>query len=339
MPSGHLYGWDESGNDWVKVECNADGKLYVDATLILENPPTEDEASKAPSSEWAYDHWKDVSAHHVKYTDVESRAAIFNILNQWGQVTGNFNFNGKGIVKLRSFELDSFTESISKMYFFGDGDGSQIKSYGLDDLGAYTNLNWLIFNGVTYVSVIRTDTFQAALDDYLEESPTDGVSDKAPTSNWAYDHENDSSIHFPKYTDLEAQQAVNLDGDLYLSLPGLSFVPKYPHTDAHQYFVDGSMRIEAAGIDVRCAVILPEGCTVTAVIVDGDAGAASQTWTLLRVLRDGRSSVNMESATVQTEDTSISYATIDNITYLYLITCLGLTTNDVIYNARIKYTL
>jgi len=32
---------------------------------FLENPPTEDEASKAPTSEWAFDHAADANAHHT----------------------------------------------------------------------------------------------------------------------------------------------------------------------------------------------------------------------------------------------------------------------------------
>jgi len=37
----------------------------------------------------------------------------------------------------------------------------------------------------------------------LEENPTD-IATKAPTSSWAYDHENDASAHHAKYTDGEA---------------------------------------------------------------------------------------------------------------------------------------
>lgn len=42
---------------------------------ILENPPTEDEAAKAPTSEWAFDHNANAAAHHAKYTDAEAIAA------------------------------------------------------------------------------------------------------------------------------------------------------------------------------------------------------------------------------------------------------------------------
>ncbi len=88
MAGGYLFGWDETGEEWVKVECNADGRLYVDASLILEDDPTDNELSKAPTSNWAYDHDADESAHHLKYTAVNSRAAIGDILNSSGGLTG-----------------------------------------------------------------------------------------------------------------------------------------------------------------------------------------------------------------------------------------------------------
>lgn len=75
MPGVYLQGWDSVAKKWVKIICDAAGKLMIDPTLILENPPTEDESKKAPSSEWAYDHWKAAGAHHVKYTDLEAQTA------------------------------------------------------------------------------------------------------------------------------------------------------------------------------------------------------------------------------------------------------------------------
>lgn len=45
--------------------------LPVDPTDFLEDTPTEDEAEKAPTSEWAFDHDADVDAHHTKFTIAE----------------------------------------------------------------------------------------------------------------------------------------------------------------------------------------------------------------------------------------------------------------------------
>lgn len=75
MPGGYLYGWDSVNEVWVKLVCDANGKLKIDPALILENPPTEDEAKKGATSEWCFDHDANVSAHHTKFTAAEAQAA------------------------------------------------------------------------------------------------------------------------------------------------------------------------------------------------------------------------------------------------------------------------
>lgn len=67
-----IYGWDNVNEVPVKLICSADGKLIIDPSDMLENPPTSGETAKAPQSDWAYDHWKDTDAHHTKYTDTEA---------------------------------------------------------------------------------------------------------------------------------------------------------------------------------------------------------------------------------------------------------------------------
>jgi len=66
--------------DMTKAVYDAGDNGVVDAVDSisdhLENPPTEDEATKAPTSEWAFDHDADVDAHHAKYTDAEAVAAV-----------------------------------------------------------------------------------------------------------------------------------------------------------------------------------------------------------------------------------------------------------------------
>jgi len=69
----HLMAWYAAGPAWKEVLCDVNGKMIVDPTAILENPPTEDEAGKAPTSEWAFDHDADAAAHHAKYTDGEAQ--------------------------------------------------------------------------------------------------------------------------------------------------------------------------------------------------------------------------------------------------------------------------
>lgn len=72
----HLMAYHLPTTTWKKVFCDVNGKLIVDPTAILENPPVEDNASKAATSEWCYDHWKLANAHHAKYTDAEARASF-----------------------------------------------------------------------------------------------------------------------------------------------------------------------------------------------------------------------------------------------------------------------
>ncbi len=68
MGASYLWGWDATpgAERWRKVLVNDEGKLIIDPSEIFENPPTEDEAGKAPTSEWAHDHDANVDAHHAQ---------------------------------------------------------------------------------------------------------------------------------------------------------------------------------------------------------------------------------------------------------------------------------
>ena len=100
MAGTYLFGWDSVNSKWVKLVCDADGKLKIDPTLILENPPTEDLATKAASSEWSYDHWKNASAHHAKFTAAEARASIGNIFGSDGHADNQINMSHFGFTYL-----------------------------------------------------------------------------------------------------------------------------------------------------------------------------------------------------------------------------------------------
>ena len=80
MSGAFLWGWDATNEVWVKCVVNEDGKLIINPTGFLENPPTEDEAAKAPTSEWAFDHDADPAAHHAKYTDIDVLFAHYNLV-------------------------------------------------------------------------------------------------------------------------------------------------------------------------------------------------------------------------------------------------------------------
>ncbi len=339
MASAFLYGWDETGEEWVRVECNSDGKLHIDATLILEDSPTDGELLKAPTSNWAFDHDANADAHHAKYTDTESRLAINDLIDSAGVFAADLDINYNKIINVEQLHFlagptDTYRLEIVK------SSGSSNFYFRCMLIGTgFVNSAFLMWNGSGYYEVVRKDTFQGILDDYLEDVPTDGVVNKAPTSNWAYDHENLSSVHHTKYTNADAQAAVNLDGDLFMSIGGIAFKALNPDTDQVHYNVDGTLIIDADDVSINTPIILPHGCTVTACLVDGNAGATSQTVSFFRVDNTTHGSALLAQVAVGTEDTSIVNAVIDNENYHYCINITLLDTADEIYYARIKYTL
>lgn len=83
-------------------------------------------------------------------------------------------------------------------------------------------------------------------------------------------------------------------------------------------------------------VYLPHGAVVTAAIVYGSD--ALNMWGLNRIALDSSSGDEMALWFVNQEVTEIDHATIDNSAYKYSI-FVTLGANDMVYSARIKYTL
>lgn len=94
-------------------------------------------------------------------------------------------------------------------------------------------------------------------------------------------------------------------------------------------------RLELDGdMYVYIPVHLPQGAVVTAVKVYGTGSADS--WTLYRG-NFGYSNYTMASDNIGSEDTSISYATIDNSSHKYTLKIDG-SNGEELYGARITYT-
>ena len=57
---------EDGSGVWHVPVCDSNGylKINLDISTLLENPPTEDEDEKAPTSEWAYDHAADYEKHN-----------------------------------------------------------------------------------------------------------------------------------------------------------------------------------------------------------------------------------------------------------------------------------
>lgn len=338
MPGGYLYGWPDGGPKWIKIACTAAGKLIADVSAIFENPPTEDLATKAPTSEWAYDHWKDAAAHHVKYTDADARDSMLDMWDSNGWATRNLRMQFNNIEDLEGFVMKNTLADTWKTVFTQQTGNANIYTYGMDGVTP-KKVDWNIYNGSAYSLVVLASSFQTNLALFLEETPTNGVVNKGPTSNWAFDHDADASAHHAKYTDAEAQAACNLDGDLYWSCPGTLFCPQEPEIDDIAKSISGWVRADVDNIIFVCPVMLPDGTTVTGAVVYGNAAAEAETWTLRRIKLTDVTNVAMATAVIGTEDTTIANEVINNSLYTYLFYTTSLDTNDQIYGARISYIL
>ncbi len=123
----------------------------------------------------------------------------------------------------------------------------------------------------------------------------------------------------------------------FLSIPGGSWIPINP--DVQNVFVQRNLaRADATGIFFSAPVNLPQGAIVTACIVHGNAGATAETWELSRTPLDSTTRATMATANFDTEDSSISNATIDNSTFVYTLSSTDIDSGDEILGARITYT-
>ena len=126
----------------------------------------------------------------------------------------------------------------------------------------------------------------------------------------------------------------------YLSIPGSAFISTSPSTDDDYIDADNGLWTPNSGTiaGISCSVNLPHGAIVTAVKVYSQG--TTKTWYLLRDTHARSGSPNtMATASTNTEDTSISNATINNSTHSYWIAVsLNLTNATIIDSVRITYT-
>ena len=112
----------------------------------------------------------------------------------------------------------------------------------------------------------------------------------------------------------------------YWSCPGTNFKPDAAD-EASASYIDGSIGVTvAAPRNVRAPVFLPHNAVITSVVVHGND--TSRTWIMKRVDTSG-SVTTMATAVVDTADTSITNATIDNQNYGYFIEVACWNTNQI----------
>jgi len=317
MAGGYLYGWYATTSKWIKIKCNAAGKVLADISAFLENPPTEDLATKAPTSEWAFDHKANAAAHHVKYTDANARAAINDIFDSMGQGAKDINMNRFAIWYLKRFNYVDYSGGLNQcVQRFLQGT-NRIEIYQFNPSLTTLDVDIYLWRSGAFMKVMLQGDVTA---DILT-------------------HKNIAAAHHAKYTDLEAQTACNLDGNLYLSIPGIAFDAQNPDIDNIFKNHTGYIQADADGIIFVCSVNLPDGATITSVMVYGNANAEVEYWTLQRIeLSDATNNI-MSSALIGTSDATITNPVVDNSLYAYSFYTTSLDTNDQIYGARITYTL
>jgi len=125
----------------------------------------------------------------------------------------------------------------------------------------------------------------------------------------------------------------------YWSANGTNFQGRYPNTASVEHNVDtGTLKSTGDDIEIAGPVFLPHGAVVTAVEVEG---TGTWNWEMWRTSRTAESSTIMATAQVDSADTSISNATIDNANYTYFIQSKPenlLQSNDTLISVRITYT-
>ncbi len=138
---------------------------------------------------------------------------------------------------------------------------------------------------------------------------------------------------------LPSLSALKLYGTLYWSCSGNAFSPRYPYNNNVSRSTTGILIMGANNINCICPVNLPDGATVTAVVVYGNAAATAETWYLSRVAFSDKARTAMATGAIETEDTTISNPVIDNSLYGYFFRTSSLDIDNEIWGAEITYTL
>lgn len=130
---------------------------------------------------------------------------------------------------------------------------------------------------------------------------------------------------------------------LVWSCSGAAFHARSPDIDDIRISGGGLGEAVTTGntISLIASVNLPDGATVTSIVVHGDAAAeAGETYTFSRVNMVAATASDLVSTTsIGTEATSISNAIIDNSTFGYFIQTSTMDAADTLHGAIIKYTL
>ena len=139
---------------------------------------------------------------------------------------------------------------------------------------------------------------------------------------------------------LVASNIVNLKNKTsYWSCSATAFHALLPDVDDIHYGMNtGDLTADAAinNDTLQAPVNLPNGAVITGVIVYGSDGTNAVSL-FRKTLNAAGSTLEMASTSINTEDTTISNATVDNSTYGYFLE-VEHGNADVLYGARVTYT-
>ena len=128
-------------------------------------------------------------------------------------------------------------------------------------------------------------------------------------------------------------------GTFYWSCAGTHFNTENPDVDDVVYYF-GSLRASDAIDHLIGEVALPNGATITNVIVYGNAGAEDVVWEMRRITTSaGGVGDVMATHNVNTADSTITNPVVDVTTYSYILYVDALIATDEIHGAKITYTL
>lgn len=97
----------------------------------------------------------------------------------------------------------------------------------------------------------------------------------------------------------------------------------------------GILQVTTGGIVLVCPVELPHGAKIINVIVYGNN--AGDTWALNRGTLTSTANSELAAGNVNSEDTSITNAPVDNNSFRYYLETSSIASADIIYGARIIY--
>ena len=96
------------------------------------------------------------------------------------------------------------------------------------------------------------------------------------------------------------------------------------------------VQINTSPRSLNCGINLPHDAVVTSIIVNGSPN--TNTWRLYQVDKSSATSYIMASANINSADSTIGSATIDNQNFTYALNAFSFTSGEIIYGGVITYT-